>query len=365
MEQTGSQGRAEANNAHEMAQGIGTRVWRAHVWPAVCVALLLGACSSVPKEINPVEWWHGLQGGPVADQRPPPPGADEPFPNLGTIPPRPAPSDPKLRQQIADSLVADRGNAQHEAAGVQLVDPSNPDAAPGLFGRGSVRPPAPAPVGGPSARLTATDAAEPAPRSPPPMATDRPSGIARAPVGGVQSADLAPPAEADQESHPALPSAPPPPANLPGAPASAPLPPERPASAIPTTTVSDTPAPTVPSTAATTSPAATSPTAAATGPAEPGRAVGVPFATGSAIVPRPSIAALRQLAARRGKGSVAITGFGEAADSDPATQSAALALALARAQAVAGALTAAGVPASVIKVDAEAAGRGAAARLVE
>jgi len=355
MEQTGTQDTAEASNAHDMAQGIGTRVW-----PAACVVLLLGACSSVPKEINPVAWWHSLEGGPVAEQRPPPPGADDPFPNLGTIPPRPAPSDPKLRQQIANALIADRGNAQHEAAGVQLVDPSNPDAAPGLFGRGSVRPPAPAPVGGPSARLSATDAAEPAPRSPPPMATDRPIGIARAPVGGVQSSDLAPPADAGEESRPALPSAPPPPANLPGAPASAPLPPERPASTIPSTTVSDTPAPAVAAAAATTTSAA-----AATGPAEPGRAVGVPFATGSAIVPRPSLAALRQLAARRGKGSVAITGFGEAADNDPATQSAALALALARAEAVAGALTAAGVPASVIKVDAEAAGRGAAARLVE
>ena len=317
------------------------------------LALLLGGCSSMPAALNPVEWWHGLQGGKIAEDRPAPPNANDPYPNLGTVPARPVPSDPKWRQQIADGLIADRTNAQHEAAGTQLADPSNPAAAPGLFGRGSARPPAPAatPPGAASASMPATDATTAPASAPPPAAMERPSGVSRAPmgapvgapVGAVQSAPLAQP----EEARLALPNAPPAPANLPGAPASAPLPADRPASAAP----------------ADVTPVAATPAAIAAVAA--GRSVGVPFATGSAAVPRPSLAALRQLAARRAGANIAIIGFGEAASSDAAAQTAALDLALARAQAVAGALTTAGVPASAIRVQAEAAGRGAAARLVE
>jgi len=82
-------------------------------------------------------------------------------------------------------------------------------------------------------------------------------------------------------------------------------------------------------------------------------------------VPRASLVALRQLATRRGAANIAVTGYGEAAASDPAAQQAGISLALARAQAVASVLTAAGVPATAIRVDAEAAGRGAAARLID
>lgn len=344
------------------AKGARGAVQGKRVAGLACVGLtaFLAACSSVPAALNPVKWWHGLQGGTIAEQRPPPPGADDPYPNLGTVPPRPAPSDPKLRQQIADGLIADRGNAQHDAAGVQLADPSNPNAAPGLFGRGTARPPAPPPPGGASASFPATDATAPPP-SAPPMATERAAGVARAPVGAVQ---LAEPAVQPDAARPALPTAPPAPANLPGAPASAAVPPERPASAMPSTTIAAQATPPGDATTQTTPVTpATPPPGGAT--ATPGRSVGVPFAVGSAVVPRPSIAALRQLAARRGGGNIAVTGFGEAAGSDAPDQSAALSLALARAQAVAGALTTLGVPAGAIRVDAEAAGRGAAARLVE
>lgn len=326
-------------------------------WLASVLGAGVAGCSSVPAALNPVEWWHGLQGGKIAEERPAPPGADDPYPNLGTVPARPAPSDPKLRQQIADALIADRGNAQHDAAGVQLVDPSNPNAAPGLFGRGSARPPAPPPPGGASASFPGADATTAPPSSPPAMATER------ATVGGVQSNALEQP-EADR---PALPSGPPAPANLPGAPASAPVPPDRPAAAIPSTTIAAQPATAADAAAA--PPPASTPLAASetalSGTGALGRGVGVPFAVGSAVVPRPSISALRQLATRRGGGGIAITGFGEATGTDAAAQSAALSLALARAQAVAGALTSFGVPASAIRIDAEASGRGAAARLIE
>ena len=58
---------------------------------------------------------------------------------------------------------------------------------------------------------------------------------------------------------------------------------------------------------------------------------------------------------------IAVTGYGDAASNDPDAQSAALTLGLSRAQAMAAALTAAGVPASAVQVDAAAIGRGGTA----
>lgn len=330
---------------------------RAMAIMGVTMTGLLAGCSSVPAALNPVEWWHGLQGGAIAEQRPAPPGADDPFPNLASVPARPPASDPKLRQQIADALVADRGNAQHDAAGVQLADPSNPAASPTLFGRGSVPPPAPAPSGGASATLAAAGQAAAAPASPPPMATEQPSGGSRVASGNATPAALE--TRDEPASRAALPIAPPAPANLPGAPASAPVRSANPTAAIPTSTVATSATPT--GETAVNAPGTTQNNAGRGGAAS----VGVPFTLGSAVVPRASLPALRQLATRRASATIAVTGYGEAAGSDAATQSAALSLALARAQAVAAALTAAGVPASAMRVDAAAAGRGAAARLVE
>jgi outer membrane protein OmpA-like peptidoglycan-associated protein len=71
------------------------------------------------------------------------------------------------------------------------------------------------------------------------------------------------------------------------------------------------------------------------------------------------------LAARRGSGIIAVTGYGDASSNDPNAQSAALTLGLSRAQAMAAALASAGVPRSAVQVDAEAIGRGGAARLVQ
>ena len=55
-------------------------------WLAPAFVLLVSGCSSGPS-LNPVTWWHDLQGGKIAEQRPPPPGADEPYPNLASVPP--------------------------------------------------------------------------------------------------------------------------------------------------------------------------------------------------------------------------------------------------------------------------------------
>jgi outer membrane protein OmpA-like peptidoglycan-associated protein len=93
--------------------------------------------------------------------------------------------------------------------------------------------------------------------------------------------------------------------------------------------------------------------------------VSVSFPGGSAALPPSAVDELKLLSAKRGKGIIAVVGYGDAASSDPDAQAKALTLGMARAQAMASALTAAGVPASSVQVDAAAIGRGGTARLVQ
>ena len=94
-------------------------------------------------------------------------------------------------------------------------------------------------------------------------------------------------------------------------------------------------------------------------------AITVEFVPGSAALPPGATAVLKGVAAQRGKAVVAVTGYGDAATSDPDAQTAALSLGLSRAQAVANVLTADGVPQAAMRVGAEAGGRGASVRLVQ
>jgi outer membrane protein OmpA-like peptidoglycan-associated protein len=89
------------------------------------------------------------------------------------------------------------------------------------------------------------------------------------------------------------------------------------------------------------------------------------FLTGSSALPSSATDSLKQLASRRGSSIIAVTGYGDAASSDPDAQSAALTLGLSRAKAIAAALASAGVPPSAVQVDAAAIGRGGTARLVQ
>jgi outer membrane protein OmpA-like peptidoglycan-associated protein len=322
-------------------------------------ALLVAGCSSVPSAINPVSWWHSLQGGAIAEQRPPPPGATDPYPNLASVPPAPAQPNRAALQQITDSLIADRTNAQHEAAAAPLADPSSPSASPGLFGTGSTPPPGPpgqkpkpgAPAtGAPAGEAPA--ASGPAPAGPPAPGEAPPEPVAsasmpaapppaappsKAPVAGVNSAPLpalAPPGEtpADTTPLPTIAAAPPAAANVPGFAVPAPPAGPKPNTAAPK--VTDT-------------------------------SVSVPFADGSAQLPPSASAPLQALAAKRGDATIAVVGYGEASAATPDAQSTALTLGLARAQAMATALTAAGVPAGSVQIDAQAIGHGGSARLVQ
>ena len=297
--------------------------------------VLLGGCSD-GFSMNPVDWWHDMEGGRLAESRPPPPNADAPYPNLGSVPDKPAPPNQAAHTQIADALVADRRNAEYTLSTSAI--PSVPPA--GSAQAGLQAPPAPA-TGDqqPNAALQAANAPPP----PPPK---------KAPVGAVSEAPLAaPPAPAAAPGSAAPASATPAAAAaaMPAIPAAPPAPPQLPGAAPAVV------APTVPPVA----PPAPPPAAKPSGPMVP-----IPFAAGSAVLPADALPAIKQLAERRGTSSIAITGYGGALASDPTAQSAALPLALDRARAVAAQLMANGVPSSAIRIAAEPQGSGAAARLV-
>ena len=348
--------------------------------------LLLSSCASVPSSINPVSWWHDLQGGKIAEDRPPPPGADQPYPNLASVPPAPQQPDRAALANIANALIADRMNAQHLAAAAPIADPSSASASPALFGKGTLPPPPPPPPPGTATASATVPAAEapPAPATPPPPASaSTPEAAplpAKAPVGSVTSAPLAPPSAAEAPAAvaaapPPVPTAPPPPPNLPGVPMAGvaqPPAPKAPPSAPPATPPAVTaaaPAPAASPASVAPTPAPASAAVASASPAQPsaapGNIVSLVFITGSADLQQSAADKLRQLASRRGNGLIAVTGFGEAASNDPAAQSAALTLALSRAKAMAAVLTSAGVPPTAVQVDAQAAGQGGTARLVQ
>jgi hypothetical protein len=291
--------------------------------PALTLALTLAlaGCGGTGPVASSVDFVHGLEGGAIAAQRPPPPGAGQPFPNLGTIPARPVPLPPSARQQVADALSVDRTLAEREAALAPLPPPA--PAAAAAAAPASPQPAAPPPDANAS---TAT-----MPASTPPAA---PAGATPAapPVAAIPAsvASAGPP--------PTIPAAPPSPASIPGF-------------AVPTE-----PPPLVLRLGA--APAATPVPQAAPG------LVPIAFAAGSSVLPRDAYLALRALSVARHGRTIDVTGRGEAPSSLPALQAAGLQLGLERAQAIAAALNVAGVPPSAIRLHAAAAGRGGWARLV-
>jgi outer membrane protein OmpA-like peptidoglycan-associated protein len=80
---------------------------------------------------------------------------------------------------------------------------------------------------------------------------------------------------------------------------------------------------------------------------------------------QPATDEVKAFAAKRGNAPIGVTGYGDAASSDPSAQSVALNLGLSRAQSIVEALKAAGVPGNAIRISAEASGRGASLRLLQ
>lgn len=304
-------------------------------WAALLGAALLLAGCGERSNINPLQWWRELQGGAIAQQRPPPPNADAPYPNLGSVPPKPEMPDPAARQRIASALAADRANAQYEATLAPLPNVPHTRNPPGLFATPSM--PASKDESAASASLDAANA--------PPAPVTGPAKPAAAKPSAAAPRPGAPPALPSASPEPAgpppvIPAAPPPLPHLQGF-------------AIPVSK------PTPPSVAPLSPPQLAPLAAAATTPLPIG------FPANSAVLPSPAETALRDLARRRGGHNVEVVGFGDVTDATPQVQAAGVDLALARARAIVAALNADGVPPSAIRMSAQAEGRGGAARLVD
>jgi outer membrane protein OmpA-like peptidoglycan-associated protein len=275
---------------------------------AVLLPLLLAGCGE--QQLNgAIDLFHGLEGGPIADQRPPPPGADAPYPNIGTTPSRPLAADAAAQQRIEDSLAAQRDAATAEAA----KDPIKP------------LPPAPLPpkpeAADPNENKVVVDAA---PSPPPPKPAPAPpsgTGIDAVPalVAPVASGPL-----------PDLAAAPPP--GPVGFAIDVPLPPPSPA-------IVAKPPETLPN------------------------GVAVAFTPGSSTLPPSANLRLRRYAMAHHGAQFIVTGRGDGGGKDADAQSRAVALGLKRAAAIAVSLGGSGVAAGNIHIRADAAGTASAATL--
>ena len=162
------------------------------------LALMLAGCQTEPGQAVAKFWDRAW--GPANEGRPAPPGAGVPFPNLGTVPPRPEIPDVATREALAAGLVQER-EASREPLGAL------PGGAPRGAPRGAPPPPALAPA--------LAGMAIPAPAIAAPAAPSAPQQAAPAAVAAPEPAGIpAPPviAPAGIPAPPVLaPAAPPPP----------------------------------------------------------------------------------------------------------------------------------------------------------
>jgi hypothetical protein len=104
----------------------------------------MAACSpgQGPESIGPV---FTRITGPAFEGREPPPRTDQSFPNLGTIPPRPAVADPAVRDALTAALAEDRQRSRNPLDPETRPEPMRPA---GTAGDASLpmRPPGPAPI---------------------------------------------------------------------------------------------------------------------------------------------------------------------------------------------------------------------------
>jgi hypothetical protein len=140
------------------------------------LALMLAGCQTEPGQAVAKFWDRAW--GPATEGRPAPPGATAPFPNLGTVPPRPETPDLASREALADRLVQ-----QREASRVPLgalpgavprLGPPPPALAPALAGMAIPAPAMPA--------ERAAPAVAPQQPTPAPAALPEPSGIPAPPM---------------------------------------------------------------------------------------------------------------------------------------------------------------------------------------
>jgi len=345
MTSCGNGGQPRDAAAFIQAAFIPARLRRMPVLVLACV-LTVGGCSGSPTS-GPLAWWNNAVGGKIAEQRPPPPGSNDPYPNLATVPAKPAAANTAEWNRRTTGLVTDRINADQTAA---LAPIPAPASASRSSGTGPQSPTAPNQEPAASAALVGVTPPQPGNRPGPANAaagqtakaqrgTNAQAGAPASASGpGAAAAGTVPPTSAAFSTAERVANG-----QLPALPDEAP---PRPGIAPPP------PPPLVPATI--TPPLATSPPGAI-----------VDFSENSATLNDPALAEVKALAADRGDHGIAITGYGGATSSDPVAQSDALSLGLSRAQALATALVAQGVPYAMLRLNAEAAGRGATLRLLQ
>jgi len=273
---------------------------------------------------KPVDLFHGLEGGEIAAERPPPPGAGEPYPHIGTVPPKPVIATPAFRTALQGELAAERDQKELLAADLPMEKVPPPPGA-------AAKPAPPATAAAPSAPSQ-------------PSAGADPSGDASA-NATIPAADTPPPAQMAQTappptpkdaqlqivgeplqfgSLPLVPDAPPAPATFEGVPP------------LPSPTPRALPHPL---------------------PLPPGKPVF--FANGSDVVTPSQKETLGAIKTSLGKGTIEIIGLGDAESDSPLGQEAAIDLALRRARAIAEAFEAMHVPQTALRLAARPYGRGA------
>lgn len=312
------------SRAHQGARAPGWRACRVLLAAAVAPLLSLSGCGSSHPVETPVQWWHHLQGGAIAQSRPPPPGADLPYPHVFSIPPKPAAPSAAFRQTVQTELTQDRDNTERLLArtpiDLSVVPPPTPK--PVLPKPGA----SPAPPADDTANAT-LPAADPKPAAAPqaaPIAAPDGGPLPGTPVTIVGT-------DPDLSGLPTIPDQPPPPPSF--------------------ESVAAQPAPTPP-------PPPPAPATLAPGTTR------ILFATGDATLNPSQTGSLGDVANHRGKtGSIAVEGHGEAASDTPGAQEQAVELGLKRAQAIAAALIRdRRVPPDKILLSATAFGRDATVR---
>lgn len=113
----------------------------AHAAAPLAAVMLLAGCSSAPDWADPTEWFGSESAAESGESAKPAeaktPGEDKDFPNLASVPERPKAPSEEERKQLADSLAADRENAEYSkdvirrqsAASVPAPPPPPPSAS--------------------------------------------------------------------------------------------------------------------------------------------------------------------------------------------------------------------------------------------
>jgi outer membrane protein OmpA-like peptidoglycan-associated protein len=293
--------------------------------------------------------FHDLEGGEIAAERPPPPGAGQPYPHVGLVPAKPVMPDPAFRTALQNELATERDEKEVMAAGLptEKIPPPPAVTPPAVTPPPVVAPPAPAPPAASPAQTPLQPAsavpAPPGPNAAPATADDTAANAtiaAAEPPPKPAAPPPPPPAPSDaslqivgepveEAGLPLVPDAPPPPATFEGVPAE--------------------PAPTL----------------RLLPPALPPPAgTAVYFAQGSDQLSPSQLQSVKDIASHRKTRSLLITGLGEAESDSPVGQEAAIDLGLKRARTIARAFADLHVPQGAMQIAAQAFGRGAVVRLL-